>query len=372
MKRILISLILLCPVLRLLSTEVTINGIRYKLSDESNSAEVIGNINGYSGEITIPEEVEYNNKTFKVTSIGIWAFSSSYAKDLKSIILPKNLQKIGSHAFSSNTSLEKVVLNEGLKYIEKGAFEKCSNLGNPTIPNSVIQIDAFVFESCFSITSICIPGSVSVLNEGAFEYCKNLKKVIIEEGVKTIGLHCFKGCTQLSTLSLPNSLQKISEEGFMYCSSLKSVIIPNKVTRLEYAVFQQCSSLERVVIYGDLDRISSRALFGCTELKDLYCYSRSMPKATSESFDKIPYNTCKLHVPSDLLDDYKNTSPWNKFSVIVSLTQDEANVLDATIDYKIERIIGINGVHSRNAKGLYIIKYNNGEVKKIFSKGKRY
>ena len=56
--------------------EAIIDGIKYSLNDETSEAEVIKY--KYSGDITIPESVDYNDKTtYSVTSIGKWAFSRS-------------------------------------------------------------------------------------------------------------------------------------------------------------------------------------------------------------------------------------------------------------------------------------------------------
>ena len=52
--------------------EVVINGIAYNLDSDAKTAEVTkGN---YEGDIIIPEQVEYDNTTYSVTSIGDEAF----------------------------------------------------------------------------------------------------------------------------------------------------------------------------------------------------------------------------------------------------------------------------------------------------------
>ena len=53
----------------------------------------------YVGDMLIPEEVIYENKTLKVTSIGHDAFYE--CKKLTSITFPKELKSIGDRAFSN-------------------------------------------------------------------------------------------------------------------------------------------------------------------------------------------------------------------------------------------------------------------------------
>lgn len=53
----------------------------------------------YSGNIVIPEEVTYMNRTRRVTSIGNGAFSRC-RKKLTSVTIPNSIKKIGEAAFS--------------------------------------------------------------------------------------------------------------------------------------------------------------------------------------------------------------------------------------------------------------------------------
>ena len=54
--------------------EEVINGINYRLNEETLTAEVIKK-EGYEGNIIIPETVVLNEVTYRVTSIGERAFS---------------------------------------------------------------------------------------------------------------------------------------------------------------------------------------------------------------------------------------------------------------------------------------------------------
>ena len=80
---------------------VEINGIYYNLSTETNTAEVTKNpnyySNYYSGEIVIPESVNYEGTSYSVTSIINDAFQE--CTGLTSITIPNSVTEIGDRAF---------------------------------------------------------------------------------------------------------------------------------------------------------------------------------------------------------------------------------------------------------------------------------
>ena len=132
--------------------EKIINGIKYCLNEETQTAEVIAKRNGYEGDIIIPETVVSNRASFLVTSIGKSTFFS--CQSLTSITLPDSIKSIGFGAFMSCESLSKITLPDSVKSIESYAFFGCGSLTKITIPNSVNSLGYEVFENCISLEAI--------------------------------------------------------------------------------------------------------------------------------------------------------------------------------------------------------------------------
>ena len=228
-----------------ISTEV--DGINYDFDAETKQATVIKKSSGkYSGEVVIPESVEYGGTAYSVTSIGRDAFY--YCSSLTSVTIPNSVTSIGGHAFRNCSGLTSVTIGNSVTSIGEGAFAYCSGLTSVTIPNSVKSIGRYAFEYCSGLTSVTIPNSVTDIGGGAFEYCSGLTSVTIGNSVTSIGEYAFRNCSALTSVTIPNSVTDIGEGAFAYCSGLTSVTIGNSVTSIGKYAFIDCSGLTSVHI----------------------------------------------------------------------------------------------------------------------------
>ncbi|MEG2150665.1 MAG: leucine-rich repeat protein, partial [Bacteroidaceae bacterium] len=77
--------------------EVIIEQLKYTLYDDGTAIVVAANTSTISGEIVIPESVENNNNTYRVTTIGSGAFEE--CTGLTAITIPNSVTKISRYAF---------------------------------------------------------------------------------------------------------------------------------------------------------------------------------------------------------------------------------------------------------------------------------
>ena len=88
-----------------INAQVEINGINYNLDSDAKTAEVVkGN---YQGDIVIPENVNYNDVTYTVTSIGEKAF---YRCSLSSIVISGSVLNIGEVAFRECIFMSSIII----------------------------------------------------------------------------------------------------------------------------------------------------------------------------------------------------------------------------------------------------------------------
>ena len=280
--------------------EAIIDSINYRLNEETKTAEVINSYRRYEGGIEIPETVKVNEVSYRVTSIGMYAFLE--CDSLTSVVIPNSITSI-----------------------RKGAFESCRNLTSITIPDSVTRIGICAFKGCISLQKITIPDSVKSIGTGAFDYC-NLKQnpiqeITIDELTYRLLMHnhlamvvCYDGDSE--TIDIPSEITyegvayriiSINSVAFSHCESLKEINIPNSITSIGYRAFYRCESLENIIIPDHVTDIEYEAFSGCNSLTAI-----TIPVSVT----KLEYNAFKGCRSLSTITFQGTTAQWKNIKTL--------------------------------------------------------
>ena len=240
---------------------INIGDIFYKITSQSNLemqvvhkyAETPAINESYSGEIIIPPTVNYNNRTYTITSIGDYVFGGLVkGSQICSITLPNTLKAIYPYAFA-NSTLEEIYISDGIEsigdyafsnceklqiikipdttqYLGESIFNNCSKLSEVQIGSQIEEIPVYAFYNCFSLSDVKFGANVKYIGHNAFSYCYNLHNLQFNNALREIGTEAFYGCSQLSYIILGTGLEKIGSYSFSYCPNLLEVFYtsPNK------------------------------------------------------------------------------------------------------------------------------------------------
>ena len=222
------------------------------------------------------------------------------------------------------------------------AFYGCSGLTSLTLPSSVTKIGCYALSSCIGLTSLTLPSSVT-----------------------KIGCYALSSCIGLTSLTLPSSVTEIGEAAFLNCRGLTNFTIPSGVTSIGTSAFFCCYGLISLTIPSSVTAIGSRAFNACSELTSIYAYMEKLPETGSNLFLGCDEKNCTVYVPKGTGDAYF----WSEFGYFDKIVEFDATGIDkVAISTNVKEVsrYSANGQRlSAPAKGLNIVKYSDGSVKKV-------
>ena len=130
--------------------------------------------------------------------------------------------------------------------------------------------------------------------------------------------------------------------------------------------FLGCSGLTSLTLPAGITSIGDEAFQGCSGLTSIYVYAEKVPKIDGIVFGGIDAKKCTLYVPMGTRDDYRLSDFGNYFENIVEF--DATGIDKTTTSTDVEEVArySVNGQRlSAPTKGLNIVKYSDGSVKKV-------
>ena len=168
---------------------------------------------------------------------------------------------------------------------------------------------------------------------------------------------------KLSILDLSDA--KIVEGGSAYYSDRDDGFICTSNDKLGDYVFNGCSGLTSLTLPSSVTAIGSRAFNDCSGLTSIYAYMEKLPETGSNLFLGCDEKKCTVYVPKGTYDDYF-VSEFGFFSHIVEF--DATGIDKTTTSTDVEEVsrYSLNGQRLVGpTKGLNIVKYSDGSVKKV-------
>ena len=345
-----------------------------------------------------------------VTSIGNYAFEG--CSGLTSLTIPSGVTSIGNYAFNGCSGLTSIyVYPENLPelgtdiftgcdaknctvYVPKGTYDayKSSEFGYfENIVDGINKDGLLTTQVTIKLDEAgTLPYKISANEKNLITNLKIVGKIngtdlkFIREmagrdyyGKKTDG--------KLSILDLSEA--KIVEGGSAYisyngfcqytyndrlgyyafygCSGLTSLTIPSGVTSIGNYAFEGCSGLTSLTIPSGVTSIGNYAFNGCSGLTSIYVYPENLPELGTDIFTGCDAKNCTVYVPKGTYDAYKS-SEFGYFEKIVEFDASGIDKVTTSANAKEVSRYSANGQRlSAPAKGLNIVKYSDGSVKKV-------
>ena len=273
---------------------------------------------------------------------------------------------IGRFAFRGCSGLTSLTLPAGITEIDYGAFDGCSRLTSLNLPAGITEINSGAFYGCSGLTSLNLPAGITKIGSYAFEDCSGLTSLTLPAGITEIGRYAFGDCSGLTNLTLPAGITEIGSCAFWGCSGLTSLNLPAGITSIGDQAFDGCSGLTSLTLPAGITSIGSAAFWGCSGLTSIYVCAEKVPEIGSNVFVGVGAKKCTLYVPMGTRADYRLAGFGDYFENIVEF--DATGIDKTTTSTDVEEVArySVNGQRLfAPTKGLNIVKYSDGSVKKV-------
>ena len=231
------------------------------------------------------------------------------------------------------------------KIVAGGDYYYDDNLFNNKVYTSNDEIGEYAFYGCSGLTSLTLPAGITSIGDDTFYGCSGLTSLTLPAGITSIGEYAFSRCSGLTSLTLPAGITSIDKYAFSGCSRLTSLTLPAGITSIGEFAFSYCSGLTSIYVYAEkVPRIGRYAFEGCASRK------------------------CTLYVPKGTYDNYR-LSEFGYFENIVEF--DATGIDKTTTSTDVEEVsrYSLNGQRlAVPVKGLNIVKYSDGTVRKVVVK----
>ena len=321
-----------------INSQLLSNGILYKIADYTidNELEVIGTNEPLSGDVSIPETVEFQNEDYKVVGVGSGALSNQnmtkitlpqtirtiansafyLCQQLTTVTTSASITRIGDEAFQDCNKLEEYPFNEGLISIANNAFRNTA-LRSVVLPKKVNRIGCAAFMDCQQLTDIVLPDSLLAIESETFRGCTSLTTLTIPMAIRRIDSNAFRDCRQLTSIVIPEGVERIDNQAFSSCYALASVLLPQTLTSIGYEAFSNCSSLSSIALHANVTSLEGRAFQGCQNLMNVISAALTPPLMNDgNSFDTNTLNLATLFVKEESIEAYQADVEWGKFKNI--------------------------------------------------------
>ena len=323
---------------------------------------------------------ELNLKDALLYTINVCSFSD--CKSLTSLVLPDVLQRIEKAAFSNCTGLTTISLPAGLEYMY-AAFD--GNIGltsiyanMPTPLQDAYSFDGLDKSNCY----LYVPkGSLDAYRQdwewGSFPYIAGLERD------SATGLFSLEICPngyrdyELIDVAMRDKVKSLKISGavdFGFINQYLSSNLQNldlkdaNVTDLPYCGLDRCQDLTTISLPAGLRSIDKGFLSNCRNLRTIYAY---MPDPNALIYEDNFYYESRewtLYVPKGMKNAYQN-SKWRYCKEIIEM---ETSGIDSVIlnpDAKEVSRFSADGQRlAVPVKGLNIVKYSDGTVRKVVVK----
>ena len=328
------------------------NGVNSQpIKHEPIGAQSVKDVSGSSMDFEVQQ---YTKDASKIVIVKFKGF------DEKELVVPSSIDGkivigVGKEAYKDCKTVEKLVIAEGIEFIENASFAGCVNLKEVVLPSTLSRIGTIKDETSnryglyglglfgdsngafagTAIKNIILPAKLSYLGEQTFSACRSLESINLPNGIKKIYNATFQGCNLLKNVQLPDNLEEIGESAFGGCGFSK-IALPIKVKKIGQYAFSSCENLKDIQLNEGILEIGRAAFQNCKSMTKIVIPS------TVKTLGEDMFNITGWYQPSDRRRNGHSTSSRNSNLTIYCYAGSAAIEYARKAGYPIENAAKLN------------------------------
>ena len=215
-------------------------------------------------------------------------------------------------------------------------FKDCKNIRRIILPKNLTNIGAYSFYNCKYIFSVDFPKSLESIGESAFE--NSAIKSLILENIETIGHKAFsttglesvtlKNCKTLASLSFAynssisnlcmENIGDIGSSAFSTCGNIKTILVDAKI--IYPSAFYYCYNLTEIILSENVKEIQGTNIGGQVSSAFERCPLVSVKFLDTNNWYRKSWNS-DYKSPIDVTDEKQNASAlsWSSSDTYIKL-----------------------------------------------------
>ena len=270
-------------------------GFEYLLCDGDGTAWISRGDTAGSAVFSLPASVEVRGRTYRITTVGMSAFSGT-ASGLQRLVIPDSYEVVEDDAFYGLRGLRSVRCGRNLRVLDSWLSLSRSLWVHPENLSLKVSADGRCLLSRDGSALLSAVGDPSFLR--------------VPEGVSHVGPYAISGRDRLRRLVLPGTLSRIGVGGISECRSLEELRIPGETVSIGEEGLAGNASLRKVTLPASLESIGIMALAGDDSLENLVIRGDRVLKSNG---DLGLRRDCLLSVPRGMVPGYRAHPVWGWF-----------------------------------------------------------
>jgi hypothetical protein len=197
--------------------------------------------------------------------------SFEHCTSLQTVIVSDGIERIGASVFNGCRSLRGFETSQSsrLTHISAQAFTGCRDLGTIALCHPLVTQSMGIFVREATSRSLCV---IDLSEETLLTYRSRSDTCTVPKDLKRIGSSCFESQGfQSIVFEAPVLVTTFQASAFAYCANLKTIMVPKSVELIDRGCFSGCSVLESVAFEPEslLITVGELAFVRCSSLRGL-------------------------------------------------------------------------------------------------------